>query len=126
VIAYLREVYNQFVLEYIPDDYPYTRMAFYIRRNKLNTWTERRPVTGNAMRWHLRLGHPGPQTLEHLVNVSKGVRISGIKTVQCDACGTSKMKRQIRREPREFKQQPGAQLAIDFHDYEAGSYGTTT
>ena len=122
VVAYLREIHDQSVLEYIPNDHPYTRMAFYIRRNKFNTWTERRPATGDAMRWHLRLGHPGPQALEHLVNASKGVRIKGLKTVECEACGTSKAKRRIRREPREFKQEPGIQLALDFHDSEEG-YG---
>ena len=93
-VAYLREIHDQSVLEYIPDDHPYTRMAFYIRRNKFNTWTKRRPNTADAMQWHLRLGHPGPEALEHLVNVSKGVRIRGIKTVECDACGISKAKRQ--------------------------------
>ena len=103
VVAYLREVHDQSVLEYIPNDYPYTRMAFYIRRNKFNTWTERRPTPGDAMRWHLRLGHPGPQALEHLVNASKGVRLKGLKTVECEACGTSKAKRRIRREPRDFR-----------------------
>ena len=56
VVAYLREIHDQSVLEYIPNDHPYTRMAFYIRRNKFNTWTERRPTPGDAMRWHLRLG----------------------------------------------------------------------
>lgn len=126
VVAYLRENHNQFILEYISDDHPYTRMAFYIRRNKFNSWTKRRPVTGDAMRWHLRLGHPGPQALEHLINTSKGVRIKGLKTVECDACGTSKAKRQIRREPREFKEEPGVQLALDFHDYEDGGYGGFT
>ena len=116
IVAYIRETHDQSVLEYIPDDHPDTRMAFYIRRNKFNTRTERRPVSGDAMRWHLRLGHPGPEALEHLVNASKGVRIKGVKTVECEACGTSKAKRQIRREPREYNHEPGLQLALDFHD----------
>jgi hypothetical protein len=74
--------------EETPDDHPHTRMAFYIRRHKFNTWTERRSVIGDVMRWHLRLGHPGPQALEHLVNAYKGVRIKGLKTVECEACVT--------------------------------------
>ena len=119
IVANLREFHRQFVLEYIPnDDHPYTRTAFYIRRNKFNTWTKRRAVIGDAMLWHLRLGHPGPEALKHLVNASKGVRIKGVKTVECDACGTSKAKRQIRREPREVLTRPGVHLALDFHDYE--------
>ena len=101
-VAYLREIHDQSILEYIPDDHPYTRMAFYIRRNKFNTWTKRRPNAADAMQWHLRLGHPGPEALEHLVNASRGVRIRGIKTVECDVCGISKAKYQNRWEPREI------------------------
>src|SRR5215471_21294033 len=74
------------------------------------------------MRWHLHLGHPGPQALEHLVNASKGVRIKELKTVECDACGTSKAKRRIQQEPRQLPEKPGVQLALDFHDHEDG-YG---
>ena len=110
-------------MKYTSNDHPYTRTAFYIRRNKFNTWTERRPITGDAMQWHLGLGQPGPLALEHLVNTSKGVRIKDIKTVECKACGTSKAKHRIRREPRELKQEPGAQLALDFHDHEEGLNG---
>jgi len=52
------------------------------------------------------------------VNSSQGVRIKGITTVECDACGTSKAKRQIRRFPREINEGPGKRFAIDFHDFE--------
>src|SRR5881275_1547514 len=70
------------------------------------------------MLWHLRLGHPGPQALEHLVNSSHGVRIKGVTTVECDACALSKAKRQIRRQPRELLEGLGKRLAIDFHNFE--------
>ena len=50
------------------------------------------------------------------MNASQGVCIKGIKTVEYDACGISKAKHQIQQEPREFKNEPGIQLAIDFHD----------
>src|SRR5204862_6137643 len=73
--------------------------------------------------WHLRLGHPGPEALKHLVNSSQGVRIRGPTTVQCDNCGTAKMKRQIRRMPRDTGSHPGERLAIDFHDFEVGRGG---
>ena len=75
------------------------------------------------MQWHLHLEHPGPQALEHLVNASKRVRIKGLKTVECDACSTLKAKRRIRREPRQLPEEPGVQLALDFHDHEDGGYG---
>src|SRR5208282_554090 len=62
----------------------------------------------------------GPQALEHLVNCSQGVRIRGPTTVECEACGITKAKRQIRRQPREILEGPGERLAVDFHDYEPG------
>jgi hypothetical protein len=48
------------------------------------------------------------------------VRIKGITTVECDACGISKAKRQIRRFLREISEGlgPGKRIAIDFHDFE--------
>jgi hypothetical protein len=54
------------------------------------------------------------------VNSSQGVRIKGITTVECNACGTSKAKRQIRRFPREISEGLGLgkRIAIDFHDFE--------
>ncbi|XP_044723699.1 integrase core domain-containing protein [Hirsutella rhossiliensis] len=84
--------------------------------------TKRHPQTATAELWHLRLGHPGPRTLEHLVNCSRGVRIKGITTTGCDDCGTAKLKRQIRREPRETPP-PGERLAVDFHDLEPDQLG---
>ena len=72
------------------------------------------------MKWHLRLGHPGPKALEHLVNCSQGARIRGLTTVECDACGQSKTRRRIRRAPKDIHEGPGHRLAIDFHDFKPG------
>lgn len=83
--------------------------------------TKRPPRKADATRWHKRLGHPGPGALEHLVQQTEGVRLTGITTVQCDACGRAKSKRQIRRIPRLHEDGPGERIAIDFHDYEQGS-----
>jgi len=116
VLCSLKEKHNQFVLEDILEDID--QAAFFARRNNFNSWTKRRPKAGDALLWHLRLGHPGPQALEHLVNSSQGVRIKGITTVECDACGTCKAKRQIRRFPRKIGEGPGKRIAIDFHDFE--------
>jgi hypothetical protein len=74
------------------------------------------------MKWRLRLGHPGPQALEHLINCSTGALIRGLTTVECDACGQGKVKRRIRRAPRDLDEGPGYRLAIDFHDFNRG-YG---
>jgi hypothetical protein len=124
IIAYLRDHYDQFVLEYIPENLD--RAAFHTRRNKFNSWTERKPVTADAMTWHLRLGHPGPQTLEHLVNSTEGVRIRGPTTVECEACGLTKASRQIHRERRDRGEEPGERISIDFHDFEESGQGKFT
>ena len=120
ILAYLKDLYDQFVLEDLPEGIP--RSAFFARRNKFNSYTKRRPSRAVADTWHLRLGHPGPQALRHLVNSSQGVRIRGPTTTQCDGCATAKIKRKIRRAPRNDRGSlvPGQRLAIDFHDFEEG------
>jgi Reverse transcriptase (RNA-dependent DNA polymerase)/GAG-pre-integrase domain len=120
-VAILEFHHNQFVLEYVPEDI--SRSAFHARRNKFNSWSERKPVTSDAWKWHLRLGHPGPQALEHLVKCSQGAKIRGPTTVECQSCGLTKAKRQIRREARDIFEGPGLQLAVDFHDYEKSDKG---
>ena len=44
----------------------------------------------------------------------------GPKTFECDACAIAKAKRVIRREPKDFIRAPGAQIAVDFFDFETG------
>lgn len=116
ILCDVLDKHNQFVLEYL--DKAIDRHTFYVRRNKFNSWTARKPAPVSGELWHLRLGHPGPQALEHLVNSSQGVRIKGPTTVQCDGCGQAKIRRQIRREPREHNEGPAKRIAVDFHDYE--------
>lgn len=47
-------------------------------------------------------------------------KIRGLTTVECDACGQSKTRRQIRRAPKDIHEGPGHRLAIDFHDFKPG------
>jgi hypothetical protein len=114
LIATLTEIYGQWVIE-LPVT---TNSALHVRMNR----NKRSPQRATAMKWHKRLGHPGPAAIEHLVQQSEGVKIKGITTVQCDACGRSKSKRQIRRAPRLNDEGPGERIAIDFHEYEEGSF----
>ena len=122
IVCLLLDKYDQFVLEYLPENV--TRASFFVRRNKFNSYTGRRPVSAEAITWHLRLGHPGLQALDHLVNQSRAVKLRGPTTVECDACGVSKAKRQISRIPRDpLETGPGLRLAVDFHDFEPGLGG---
>src|SRR6185437_9918860 len=122
--AYVKDRYDQYILEDIPEEV--TRSVFFTRRNKFNSYSKRRPQYAYARIWHLRLGHPGPETLKHLVNASQGVRIRGLKTVEYDHCGTAKIRRQTRRTPR-FENKPplkrGERFAIDFHNWEEDDEG---
>ncbi|RYO87182.1 hypothetical protein DL766_003980 [Monosporascus sp. MC13-8B] len=81
--------------------------------------------------WHKRFGHPGADALRRLVNTARGVRLTYGKDItirDCDACGLGKMKRQVRRQPRESVAfaAPGDRLAIDFHDFDNGYNGYTS
>ena len=124
-IGRVQRRHRQYVLEYIPDSMSAT--AFHIRRNKHNSWTERRTAAADARLWHLRLGHPGPRVVDHLEEVSYGVKVSGRRAptmTECDNCGTAKMTRRIRRQPRhDGSLTPGQVLAIDFHDYTKDDQG---
>jgi hypothetical protein len=86
--------------------------------SRYKTKCEERREIAEAGLWHQRLGHPGPAVVEHLCNSSRGVRIKGPTTAQCDACGIAKIHRQIRRTPRREDKdplRPAERLAFDFH-----------
>ncbi|KAF7543720.1 hypothetical protein G7046_g9943 [Stylonectria norvegica] len=117
-LCVLSQHYDQYVIEYIRKTAK--RAAFIARRLDYNSWTARKPSQADAMRWHRRLGHPGPRALEHLLNNTEGARIKGPTTVQCDICGIGKAKRREHREPRKRDSKPGERISIDFHDYEVG------
>jgi hypothetical protein len=113
IIAILSEVCDQWVIEGALDG-----ATFFARTNSR---TERAVQNRSAILWHKRLGHPGPAAIEHLVYQSEGVRIKGVTTVECDACGRAKSRRQIRRSPRRSDEGPGERIALDFHSYEEHS-----
>lgn len=121
VVCDILDRHDQYVLEHIPGHV--SRQAFYARRNAFNSRTGRAPAKAEARKWHLRLGHPGPQALEHLVNCSTGAKIKGLTTTECDDCAVSKAKRQIGRKPRSTENAPGVRLAVDFHDFQHISQG---
>lgn len=124
IICTLMDRQDQFVIEDASEEIQGS--AFPAQRYYSTSWTGRRPVSVDARKWHLRLGHPGPQALEHLVNSSTGVKIKGISTVDCDDCAVSKIKRQVHRRPRDVGHKPGDRLAIDFHDLSPNPEGRSS
>lgn len=124
VLALVQRAYNQYVLELQLESEEEILATYYVRRHLVNSWTKRHPPSANAMRWHLRLGHPGPVATEELLRYTEGVRVRGIKTYECDACAMGKMKRQIRRLARDLSvYKPGEKVAVDFHDYPKDAEG---
>jgi len=64
--------------------------------------------------WHRRLGHPNPDALDHIVKSTVGAKVKGPMTHECEACATSKGKRQpSRRQPLERAQRPFWRIYID-------------
>jgi hypothetical protein len=55
------------------------------------------------------------------VYYSKEVKIIRLPTVKCNACRRLKLKRLIRRVPREILKGPREQVAINFYNYKERS-----
>jgi hypothetical protein len=55
------------------------------------------------------------------VYYSKGVKIVSLPTVKCNVYRRLKLKRLIRRAPREIYKGPREQVAINFYNYKEGS-----
>ncbi|KAL1996476.1 hypothetical protein VTN49DRAFT_8076 [Thermomyces lanuginosus] len=124
VLALVQRAYNQYVLELQLESEEEIFATYYVRRHLGNSWTKRHPPSADAIRWHLRLGHPGPVATEELLRYTEGVRVRGIKTYECDARAMGKMKRQIRRLARDlWDYKPGEKVAVDFHDYPKDAEG---
>jgi hypothetical protein len=68
----------------------------------------------------MRMGHPEPSALEHLINAFKGMKIKGPTIVQYEACALAKIQKQIKRALREFDESSGERIAVNFHDYAPG------
>jgi hypothetical protein len=66
---------------------------------------------------YMRIGHPKPSALKHLVNAFKGMKIKGLIIVQCEICALAKIRKQIKRASREFNKSSGEHIAVNFHDY---------
>ncbi|KAJ3551762.1 hypothetical protein NPX13_g11286 [Xylaria arbuscula] len=121
IACQVQEQFDQFILEYLP--LSLTKQAFYSRREQFSTYTERKPSRTDILKWHLRLGHAGPDSLRHLMQESLGAKIkkdseAEIAMTDCDACAQAKLRRQVRRTKQIRPSKPRIRIAIDFHDFE--------
>jgi hypothetical protein len=91
IFGIVEKQHGQWVLEYSP-----LQTATFTARS-----TRPRPDSeGTADQWHQRLGHTGPNALEHLPTSVTGTKLTdGPSTVQCETCSTSKAHKLISRRP---------------------------
>jgi hypothetical protein len=68
----------------------------------------------------MRIRHPKPSALEHLINAFKGMKIKGPIIVQCEIYALAKIRKQIRQAPRKSDESPGKCIAVNFHNYAPG------
>jgi hypothetical protein len=124
LIATLLDKYNQFVIKYQPNNL--LKAIFAIYRKKYTSWTKKPSLKSDAMRWHYRISHRGPNAFERLVNTTYGVKIQEPTIVKCEACALAKIKKQNRRIPRVIEEAHGERIAVDFHPYLPGIDGYTS
>lgn len=112
VIAELTDKFSQFVVE---DDSTIKTAdpAILVGQATFNSWKQS-ANRATADLWHQRLGHPGPEVISMLMEASEGVRVRGPSMVECEACGISKIHRQVRRQPRKINPKAGKRWAVDF------------
>lgn len=85
---------------------------------------QRLPRFDSISLWHLRSGHAGALSLEHLVQTAKGVRIKGLKTVHCDHCGQGKGHQVVSRRERSLRsRQPFWRIHLDIFTYPMNALG---
>lgn len=73
--------------------------------------------------WHARAGHLGPEALEKLVRMAKGVSIKGPSHLECEVCAKTLAKRIISRRPTERAARPFYRILWDVFIYPPGYNG---
>jgi hypothetical protein len=107
VIFFLEERAEQYVVEYNAP-----RAAF-----PASSTAPRPPRDADALRWHLRCGHLGQESLERLMSDTYGVRIKGPLTLDCESCIQAKAKQMVsRKQSNQIAPRPLWRIHIDlFH-----------
>ena len=76
-----------------------------------------RTSSGSEKLWHLRLGHPGPESLKHIKSESVIVDKNGPKTNECDVCALNKSTQRISRRPGDKAMSPFERIHFDLVTY---------
>jgi GAG-pre-integrase domain/Subtilase family len=115
VFGILEKHHGQWVLEYSPiSTASFTAIS-----------TKPRPdSSASANQWHQRLGHIGPEALEHLPTAVTGAELTdGPSTIQCEACSTSKAHKLVSRRPVPRADTPFERVHLDLIQMTEGFNG---
>ena len=96
----------QWVLEYNPVT---DSSAFTVRSAQPLPTTEASPLT-----WHLRLGHPNTNIIDHLPQSVIGAKVEKTPTkIECETCSVSKAQKIVSRQPTLQPSAPYEEVAFD-------------
>ena len=112
VLAKLEKRHGQNVLEYNP-----------VPASTANASITKAPVNPTAELWHLRMGHPGAQVLQHLPNNVKISKNEAIKAIDCDECAVATAKNIVSRTPAERAKTPYYRLHFDLFEFDRAYNG---
>ena len=71
-------------------------------------------ASGTAEQWHLRLGHPGPEVIEHLpAEVEVLEPWTAPSTTECEGCALAKAHNVISRRPAPVPEKPFERISVD-------------
>jgi len=76
------------------------------------------PKDESAQMWHLRTGHLGKKALEKMVETTRGVRIEGVKRIDCEVCSLTHAENVVSRKTSErMAARPFWRVHWDLQDY---------
>ena len=92
--CYTQSVDDHWVLEYGPPDVPESIYGAFGSSSR-----KPRTLTATATEWHEILGHPGPETIDHLEEAVENVRVIGTatSTTECETCAVTKARHIVSR-----------------------------
>ncbi|KAJ3454754.1 hypothetical protein MRS44_013354 [Fusarium solani] len=127
----LAEICRQYALQPVEDSATSNSGSDSEGNALYNDTTQPRPTdTVTAQLWHERLGHANAEALNKMVTACKGGALKspdqGPRVVECEACATSKVRRQISRRSADHRAtRPWQRVHIDFFTLDRAYNGMT-
>jgi hypothetical protein len=89
------------------------------------SWDEPPDRQDSISLWHIRSGHLGARALEMLIDQGRGVKIKGMRRIECDSCSKAYATKRIQRAPSENRSpRPYFRIFWDLFVYEQALDGS--